>query len=570
MEIRLEEPQTVPLDTHESLHGHLADALPKDATFIIHHVSTPPSRSTAIYSAPPNARPDRTYCESHFLTVSISTDTTTADSSIASCVLVFAIEILIYSTTHSTTFFVSKADSTGYLPLLKLQRGTASPIKTVSSIFLDHLVQHRQRAGLRNIISLFARAQDQYLFPGSIENKEKHVLDDRGLIRWWCRVLDPLTGDSSACWESVKGHLIVPGLDEYETGTYFPPCPGGKAEQRKRWSHGDPLQEISRYGENGPPRCLVPHFPDDPKSRYLDELDEELSNAKEGAESGQWKSIRTLAQFWDTMAFRQECSAGRLVGFLWIVFTPKDLLQPNHPVQDGSQHSVRGMVSGTQEDSKDDKEHPLPVLNQFASSIEAPATISSSLPRPPSSQSQGASLPSSQQSHVSRTSTSSKNRKLSGPVTPRKPRIKTQLKHYTLDRPASTAYYMWPATSRGQVLIDEKDYKRVMELLLRLDFANLDVAKASTKRWTDEVRIVAGGASSTAWGRTVVGRKAVEVRKETVVGTGGVNTMNVGLVRKKRKLDVGTSIDTVVEVQDSQTPAVNVLATGIVRRKPKI
>src|SRR6266487_4672259 len=35
-----------------------------------------------------------------------------------------------------------------------------------------------------------AWAQGQYLFPGSVENSRKHILNDRGLVKWWCRALN--------------------------------------------------------------------------------------------------------------------------------------------------------------------------------------------------------------------------------------------------------------------------------------------------------------------------------------------------------------------------------------------
>lgn len=38
-------------------------------------------------------------------------------------------------------------------------------------------------------VYVFARSQPQYLFHLSAENRDKRVLDDRGLIRWWRGVL---------------------------------------------------------------------------------------------------------------------------------------------------------------------------------------------------------------------------------------------------------------------------------------------------------------------------------------------------------------------------------------------
>ncbi|KAL8893588.1 MAG: hypothetical protein Q9192_005117, partial [Flavoplaca navasiana] len=154
-----------------SLRSKLAASLPKSQRFVIHHLSTPPTPSPALYSAPPGRKPEKTTCESHFLSVTIHHN----DKPIQ----IFALEVLIYTTQDLITLFVSKADSTGYLHLLKLPKGIGSPLRTISSTFIAHLVDNRKRHDRQLVVSLFARSQNQYLFPGSIENPGKHVLDDR-------------------------------------------------------------------------------------------------------------------------------------------------------------------------------------------------------------------------------------------------------------------------------------------------------------------------------------------------------------------------------------------------------
>jgi regulator of Ty1 transposition protein 109 len=560
------------LNSKESLSSpaliqQLATVLPKGITFKIYHLSTPPTRTSAIYSAPPGARPDRTYCESHFLAASIQTS---ADDSSPEPteVLIFAIEVLIYSTAYLTTFFVSKADSTGYLHLLKLPKGSPSPLKEISAAFLRHLVEQRQRQNIQSIISLFARAQDQYLFPGSVENNGKHVLDDRGLVRWWCRVLDPLmdypntSSDApiqplTSPWKAVEGYLIVPGLDTYETLSYVPSklrtaCAG------QRWTMGHPLQEISRHPEE-PPRCLIPYFPDDPKARFLDELDDEISKSSSNdSMSGQWKSIKSIDQFWDMMAYRQECSAGRLVGFIWVVFSP--IIQ-HHPTES---------VIGDSQIRDNEDSASFPPIPKFPELSSTPATsfTTSSQIYPTSSpfKPNGEDVPSaSQQSARSSKPSAPKRKKLCGPIIPREPRIKTQNKNYLLERPENTAYYIWSSEGRGQVIVEESDYKRVTELLLRLDFANLDLASGSSKRWINEVRSGTWGSMSDAWGQTVTGTKTVEIRSS--VGATGANTLNMGLVRKKRKAGVEGSNRTPesVIVIENTAPA-----AGMIRKKAKV
>jgi regulator of Ty1 transposition protein 109 len=547
----------------------LAIVLPKDVSFKIYHLSTPPTRTSAIYSAPSGNRPDRTYCESHFLTVSISTHA--KDDAELKEVLVYAIEILIYSTAYDTTFFVSKADSTGYLHLLDLVKGSPSPIRDITATFLRHLVEGHQRQNLRSVISLFARAQDQYLFPGSIEYDGKHVLDDRELVRWWCRVLDPLIEHSKSgtvpdsLWDTVKGYLVVPGLDSHETRSYIPK----RSIPNTSWTIGNPLNELSRHADEVPPRCLIPHFPDDPKARFLDELDEETARGRSNS-NGEWKSVKTIAQFWDMMAFRQECSAGRMVGFIWIVFTPKIQHQPTIPVLGDSQSTVvsfrspKHRLDSSQLSIPDCLSQPITPATSVNASSQIYATSS------PWTRDDDLTSQQSDRSSKPLTPTKKKKKKLSGPIIPRQPRIKTENKNYLLERPESTAYYVWHPESRGQIIVDEIDYKRITELLLRLDFANLKLAASSSARWVNEVRSGARGSMSDAWGQTVTGTKAVELRTQASAA-GGVQTMNIGLIRKKRKPGADEPKVTPVEpISQSSVSQVNLLSTGMIRKKAKV
>ena len=547
-----------------ALLQQLAIVLPKRINFNIYHLSTPPTRTSALYSAPPGTRPDRTYCENHFLSASIQ-NCEQGSPAAQTDVLVFAIEILIYSTAHNTTFFVSKADSTGYLHLLNLPKGSPSPLREISSTFLRYLIESHQRTNIQSVISLFARAQDQYLFPGSVEHRGKHVLDDRGLVRWWCKVLNSLVegniSPTTSRWDTVKGYLIVPGLDTHETQSYI--LRGTKAS----WTIGHPLREISRHTVDVPPRCLVPHFPDDPKSRFLDELDGEISKGR-GSESGQWKSVKSVDQFWDMMAFRQECSAGRLVGFIWVVYTPLIQHQPTEAVLGDSQATL--MTVDSQPWDNDSSFSP---ASEYLSPVFTPATSfnASSQVQPlnsPVKTGDQAPPPSSQQSARSSKSRAPQKKKLSGPIISRTPRIKTKNKNYLLERPESTAYYIWRPEGRGQVIVDESDYKRITELLLRLDFANLELAISSSQRWINEVRAGAWGSMNEAWGQTVTGSRIIET--QNVAGAAGVNSLNMGLVGKKRKAGADEPKDIPPAGITSETPQVNVLSAGMIRKKTKV
>ncbi|OAQ65353.1 histone acetylation protein [Pochonia chlamydosporia 170] len=532
------------------LADRLRLVLPKDIPFTLHHVSTPPRKTDALYSAPPNERPDRTYCENHFLTVSIDLPQSAVPSQNGNTpqnssepnkqVVVLGIEIFIYTTAHSTTLFVSKADSTGYLPLLNLPKGTPSPIREVCAAFVDYLVAVRRRPDIPFIVSLFARSQGQYLFPGSVDHGAKHVLDDRGLIKWWCRVLDPLiTSPPSGrdSWKNAKGYLVIPGLDAYETRAFIPRT----AAAASSWSLTHPLERISHYTREFdwvPPRCLIPRFPDDPKSRFRDELDEEAGRSGPMKTSGSWKTVKTLDMFWEMMAYRQECSSGRMTGFIWVVFDDKT------PQTDQDQSTV------TPETPK----------KQRNGAVMAPNTTPRKLF--PSKTDKSDKQP--------KKKSEKKKIKLKGPIKPRQPQAKTAQRNHFLKVPVHSPYYYWPQDGRGSRIVNETMYKRITELMLHLDFSSKDKAVTSSRRWTKEVG--QGG----DWGVRVVGAReptltAVEgaegaevnnlsglvKRKRADTSGDGVNVLGAGLVKKKAK-----------DEAESQ-PGVNVLTAGLVRKKPK-
>ncbi|KAI4265152.1 MAG: hypothetical protein L6R38_009619 [Xanthoria sp. 2 TBL-2021] len=539
-----------------SLKSNLAASLPIQQRFVIHHLSTPPNPSPALYSAPPGQVPEKTTCESHFLSVTIRHNDRR--------VQIFALEVLIYATQDLITLFVSKADSTGYIHLLKLPKGTPSPLRTISSIFITHLVESRQRKDRQLVVALFARAQDQYLFPGSIENPGKHVLDDRGLIKWWCRVFEPVLQSSNPDTQSpdlspwlkkepthttAKAYLRVPSCDLHETRSFFPPHVRRSPTLLSKWHpNRDPLRDLAGRSPTFPERCLIPRFPDDPKSRFVDELDEELtepppdSQTKEspskGKRPGRWKSVRSLEQFWELMAFRQECSSGRLVGFLWAVFTPaqlEDRLKTSGPIPFAERVMSRP--------------HKVDGPRTFAPVVQPPFT-------PPAEQLVDPYLPDADDQGFS-------------PETIAR----------TLGPPAYS-----PPAEASVLVLPPRHYARINRLLLRLDYANLEVAAESSERWIDDVGICAG---KEGWGFEVVGEMEMQRERDgdgggggggEVAGAGvegkgaqGVNTLDMGLVRKKKR---GVEGDGPLGAGETGTDGagggVNVLATGLVRKKPKI
>ena len=520
----------------------LAEALPKGYQFILHHVSTPPTKCPALFAAPPDQSLEETYCESQFLSISIDHNGSTLQ--------VFAIEVPIYTTRHLTTLFVSKADSTGYLHLLNLPKGTPSPLRTIATAFLQYLIRERYRNDRRLALSLFARAQNQYLFPGSVENAQKHVLDDYGLIKWWCRVVDPMLqahigkeGEHNAALpQRAAGYLRVPGYDAYSTKTFFPRRP----KVTDDWAVADPLRDLASSPDL-PERCLIPRFPDDPKARFVETLDEEIPDPEAGesqvlsqeavkaAHTGKWRSIGSLDQFWDAMSFRQECSSGRLVGFLWAVFTPQGFdpgrengAMPSMNAEGQTTEHTKTNGTGAQ-DAKPDSSMPI-LASSSNANVEPPRT-------PPQS--------------------SSTYLEPSSP-TP----VKVKEIHEFEDQPEKTESYYWPVSSRGELLLRQKDYDRLGRMLLRLDYADETVATDSSRRWTNGA---ADLAKSGTWGRAIIGRKEIAAITPSILDpVPGVSTLGSGLIRKKKRPAVDD-----IQGHEENTE-VHGLSAGLVRKKSRI
>ncbi|KAJ5524209.1 hypothetical protein N7494_010859 [Penicillium frequentans] len=544
----------------------LAKVLPTGAELTVRHVSSTPTPSVALFAAAPGQEPESTFCESHFLSVSI--DSPKDDGAE---IIVFGMEVLIYNSAHLTTIFVSKADSTGLLHLLKLPH-KVSVLRLISHTFLSHLARMHQRPGVRLVVSLFARAQNQYLFPGSIENAEKHVLDDRGLIKWWCRAVDPILSEHEpesvsqdtepldqtveAAKASATAYLIVPGCDRLETRSFFPASSKSNVQGRPRWLASYPLKQMV-HDPSAPPRCLIPRLPDDPKTRFLIDLDDELPEPVEGEKStsstGQWRSVKSLDQFWEMMSFRQECSAGRLVGFLWLVINPPGLMnsttmasQSRGPIETKSDaKEAESSKPSEDEPPQNDTSQRKPETSNYTT---AAATVTpKESPEPPAATFDDPSEGSSANTHTTAPST-------------------------------DTNPFFWPEAGRGEVVLSEADYKKMMDGVLDHFYDEKEVV-ASTKLYVDQV---ASLADQLTWGRRVVGSHTPE---ETAAQQAPINNiLNSGLIRKRKKpegengkitgddTDSGTaqpSGSDAAQPAPAQPAAVNVLSAGLLRKKKK-
>lgn len=501
----------------ESLKDAFNTFLPKDFNCRIRYTHSPPRPCEPLFSPLPGSKPEKTRLASHFLTVSVPLNEQSQTTKDGKHVLVFAMEVLIYSSQGLVTMFVSKADSTGHLPQRR-----PSPIKSIATTFMWWLAtgqrQRTKSTGTKIVISLFARAQSQYLFPGSADHGKKHVLDDRQLIRWWARVLDPLfptkaTSDVSQDLD-LHGYMTVPGYHGVETKSFFPSKPHG-SEKSQSWTPGNPLIELAEargVPETAPPRCLLPRFPDDPKARFMQDLDDEVGLVEDAGslavaspskqKSSRWKSISDLERFWEAMEFRQECSSGRVVGFLWLVVRP-----PSSEI--------------AQESSLFDRESS-PSRNPTQATNSQDSQTSTS----------------SRKSTTSTTNKTQKRRKpLSGPIISRAPRLKGSSSNISAtSNPDSTS----AGASRNGPVLTQEGYDSAMQILLNLDFSTAAAAAHSTAKWVAEVSRMAG-VRGEEWALECEGSAVVEVGGGGVGGGGGQATNDLGglVRRKKRKVDDG-------------------------------
>ncbi|KAI8098187.1 histone H3-K56 acetyltransferase, partial [Gilbertella persicaria] len=136
-------------------------------------------------------------------------------------------------------------------------------------------------------VFVFARAQPQYLFARSAENKQKKALNDRDLVYWWLSVLNKVPVESEGWWS-------VPGIDDQTSALIE------IGAKRRGWRSSDKVQW--HYGTSYPPEAeadqVIPRFEDDAKSRLLRNTDK-----------------MTVVDFWNLLSIGEECGSGKVTGF---------------------------------------------------------------------------------------------------------------------------------------------------------------------------------------------------------------------------------------------------------------
>lgn len=522
----------------------LAELLPLDHVFQIYHASTTPTPCQPIYSARPGTVSAGTTRESHILAVS-----TLVNEHAKQEVFILALEIFVYTTDDLTTVYISKADTTGLLKLLRLPSSASSITKQVSATFISHLVASRKDRQ-RIVISLFARAQNQYLFPGSVDNGYKRVLDDRALIKWWGQTLDPIlrryTADSRDVPEvpqsegdlaTASAYLVVPGCELNETRSLFPQSVRSDPPGQSRWRADHPLYLLSGHGKNTLPRNLVPRFPDDPKARFLEQLDAEIASSSGG--SPQWRSVKSLEQFWEMMAYRQECSAGRLVGFFWLLIT---------------RHTSK---------SKSDASNPQSSSTfTLASTGEPQAQLGAVNPSPKDSLHDNINL-----TGASANSTSSDDPN-------EMPDSESHSQgQYRQDIDAMPALQLNNGTIRKDEishslphrLLSQEQYDDLVSHLLDLDFSTLAEATRSTSDFASFASI---SMTSAHWGIQVIGKKASPTGLADQNGETSKSSLNLlsnNVVKKKKRVLEDSA--TLEKTNTPQEPTI--LSAGLVRKKQK-
>ena len=519
---------------HSPLTTRLAAVLPPGLSLQAYHLSTPPTSTPALFAPLSGHDEEVTSCESHLLAVSSPQDGQQLE------VMIYAIEILILTTNSATTLFVSKADSSGFLSRLNQSKSSTSVLAAITTAFVEYLLEPRLSKA-RVVLSLFARSQKQYLFPGSSENAGKHILHDRQLIKWWCRVFDKilrLPRDNSV----TSAHLLVPGCDKGETKAFFPASSRGDAASSPKWVNSYPVNLLVS-DTSVPPRHLIPRLPDDPKTRFLDDLDGDHVD-----DHGRWRSVKSLDQFWEMLSYRQECSAGRLVGFLWLIFSqgqikhapPSELEQPEEVEGPNKLRPLPSLLtpgnSQMQENGTTDAE---PLAGSRLSMIEEPNSP------PPSSPVQAGSQHNASDDVDNGKDVAASNVSNVEPV-----------------------YPVIEATL-GEVILDESQYQSLMDYLLQTDFAGEDQAAEATSSWIKKALELSRAAS---FGQPVLGcARPVLAPTIAPVDSSSAQVNVLTGIRKKRKADAieGNTTRPGIVAQVATMGAANMLSAGLVRKKPK-
>lgn len=530
--------------------------------FQFNHISTAPERCGPLRAAPHGLDPEVTCQEKHLLVASLPNFRYGVTP-------LYALEVIVYTTDTITIIFVAKADSTGLMfGWMRWADYATSPMTLIAATFIRLLADAFQRPDRRLVVSLFARSAGAYLFPGSEDNEGKHILSDTGLIKWWARVMDivmdpdqPEHADNIKAQQRLRAadpatsqvFLRVPGCSVAETKKYVPKKLKKTSPFRSVALAADPFKLITPYavGSDIPARCMIPHFHDDPKTRFADELD---GYDKLDA-NGNWSSVKSLDGFWDLMQYRQECAAGKLVGFVWGVFTPRGL-------QETDLSHGPSSASSTQAPAQD-----LPTRDTASAKV-GPTSLS----KPPSPNSKA---PNAESLH---------SRNLSTHTEPEAEEQTDEEENEDLlpeDHPL-------PQTYAERVVLDSSDYDEAMGFLETGDFTDkmengetrtIDAAIECLERWAEHVCHVA---EIQQFGYQVFGKfeEPVAESSHEQSATEGAKTDQPQSGKKRNITEISGDDDQPEKktsprktrgsgAKAAQPEPVNLLSGGTIRKKPK-
>lgn len=376
------------MSLRDKLLAALAD-VPGTRTFHIHVLTSAPRKHNGLF---PYAHPrPRTYLQDVFILLSeqISQDSPR--------VLVAAIEASVYHipTTCCGVLYVSKVDSSGHA-------SAPSPTATLVRAFLTYYADPVTRPiAVQHLwIQLFARAQNQYLFPNSSDYEGKRPLSDVKLCAWWKKVYSEVAAAVDARLEGVgklRLYYILPGYSELEAAHSVDRAlsrPVGSSSVQ--WAYGHPYSQTDiplpcpQSADPDVPRnlgAMIPWFEDDPKSRFIDEIahikaaegavaspkrkrprqpsssgprgekrpaseadDGEKEKEKEKEKDERPRIEGELSQvsadeFWERMSFRQECVAGAVTGFFTLAVSTPPPVEPRRQAPPSPLAPQPGQVS---------------------------------------------------------------------------------------------------------------------------------------------------------------------------------------------------------------------------------
>ncbi|KAI8846672.1 histone acetylation protein-domain-containing protein [Chytridium lagenaria] len=141
--------------------------------------------------------------------------------------------------------YVEKIDSTGF----GSRPHHGSYARALVDGYLEYCLSAFQNYAIT--VSIFARAQPQYLFHDSSKNVEKHQLGDRKLIIWWMKAMNNVNGHSTYFW-------YIPGEELRTSSPILLAIP-----DRKEWTWGLP------YNDSDIANDVIPKLVDDVKTKGL-------------------------------------------------------------------------------------------------------------------------------------------------------------------------------------------------------------------------------------------------------------------------------------------------------------